>query len=135
MMEEITFRQIERQLSVKVSNEQPDSALGAWYQAVRDKGISDFEIGDVCRACRQKLYLDHLVPVAIQWLQEDPLAGEIYDGELLVALKSVPTEFWTGRQRETHDLIAIVQAAGKIADDDVKSDIRELLARLSGTGN
>ena len=131
MMEKITFRQIERQLSVTVSDEQPDSALGTWYQAVRDKAVSDFEIGDLCKACRQELYLDHVVPLAIQWLQEEPSAGEIYDGELLVALKGVPTEFWTRAKREAHELSVIAQRASESADEDVKSDIRQLLARLS----
>ena len=134
-MEKLTFRQMEKQPSITVPDEQSDSALGTWYQAVRDKAISDFEIGDLCRACRQELYLDYVVPVAIQCLQEEPAAGDIYDGELLVALKGVPIDFWARREREAHELIGIAQAASETADEDVKRDIRELLARLERSRN
>jgi hypothetical protein len=87
-------------------------ALNEWYRSIHDIPLRDLPLGDIARSCRQDLFLDHLVPVAIRHLEENPLAGDMYDGELLASLRNVATEFW--RQRE-----------------DLKSKLAAILGRLS----
>jgi hypothetical protein len=54
------------------------------------------------------------VPVAIRHLGENPLAGDLYDGELLVSLRNVAGGFWARRE-------------------DLRSGLSEILARLDMT--
>lgn len=127
-----TFQQLEDADSVG-EYRAGESPLDEWYQGIRNIPISDFDDGDLCRACRQQLYLGHVIPVAVARLQVEPLAGDMYDGELLVAMKSVPIDYWRTDQKSAGLLVSIVQDAKRLSDDDdIVSDADELARRLSG---
>ena len=126
----LTFRTIEKQLGVAQVDSCPTESLEIWYESVRDKPISDFDIEDVCRACRQEIYPEHVVPVAIQRLQEDALAGEKYDGELLVALNSIRREFWAAHLDLARSAASLLSTVDTDAHSDLGEDVRQLLERL-----
>jgi hypothetical protein len=126
-----TFSQCENEMGITMADNQFDSALGTWYSSVRDKKLSDFDDGDLSIACRQELYLDHVVPAAVERLRSDPLAGKKYEGELLVALQSVPTDFWASHACLAETVRAIVEPASNQADAELRSDILNLINRLS----
>jgi len=126
MREEITFRVIEQRLRIVIEEMHLQESLGSWYQSVRDKLISDFEIEDVCKACRQRLYLEFVVPEAIKRLHRDPLAGEKFDGELFVALRSVAKEYWVQNVREANDVRALLLSMPDVECADLQDDIRAL---------
>jgi len=91
------------------------SSLEVWYQSIRDVPLGDLPIGDVARSCRQALFPDEVLPIAIGRLREDPMAGEQYDGELLASLRAVPDSFWRRR-------------------DDLRGELAEILAELDASG-
>jgi len=126
-----TFRAIEKQLGVGQEDRSPTESLEIWYESVRDRRISDFDIEDVCRACRQELYAEYVVPVAIERLQANPLAGEKYDGELLVALNSIPRDFWAEHFDLARTAARIVSTVDTESHADLRDDIRQLLERLA----
>lgn len=70
--------------------------------------------------------------MALRLLKAEPLAGEMYDGELLVSLKSAPSDYWPAHQDEVSSLESIIEAVirGENTDDDLRRDVRELLARV-----
>ena len=70
------------------------SALEKWYKSIRDVPIDGLELDDVCVAVRQKLFLQFVLPVALRYLQNDPLSGELYDGELAKAVAGLPSRYW-----------------------------------------
>ena len=86
-----------------------------WYRSIRDIPLDDLPIGDIARSLRQSLFPDFVVPVAIRHLRENPLAGDLYDGELLVSLRNVGGDFW--RRREV-----------------LRSNLARLLSRLDTGG-
>jgi hypothetical protein len=130
MNNKLTFRAIEKMMGLTQSHGSPTESLEIWYESVFDKPISDFDIEDVCRACRQELYSEYVVPVAIARLQQDPLAGEKYDGELLVALTSITRDFWVSHLDLAKTVVSIVSAVDTNAYVDLDNDIRRLLERL-----
>lgn len=69
---------------------QEDSSLTSWYKEIREVPIEELEIGDICRAIRQELFLPYVLPVAFRTAIDDVTAGELYDGELLAALAVLP---------------------------------------------
>jgi hypothetical protein len=95
MMTDLTFRQIENSKGIAVSNDAFDSSLSNWYQDVRDKPIDQFMDKDFGIACRQQVYMEFVVPVLLSRLKSEPLAGDMYDGELLIAIAALPKQFWT----------------------------------------
>jgi hypothetical protein len=70
------------------------SSIEKWYHRVRDLPFEKFSVADLCRACRQKLYLEHILPFAFQCLHNNPRAGDACDGELASAIATIPTTFW-----------------------------------------
>ncbi|MCA8982948.1 MAG: contact-dependent growth inhibition system immunity protein [Planctomycetaceae bacterium] len=130
MTNTVTFRQLE----FASSSSKPaagDSALDEWYRRVRDIPINELDDGDLCRACRQQVYLDHVVPIAVERLTVQPLAGEMYDGELLVAMKSIPTGYWQRNSRISQDLADVVKKVHVLSeDDDILADADEVGRRI-----
>ena len=131
MNDSVTFRQLESSRSDWNEVTSGDSSLDDWYRSVRDTPISELDDGDLSRACRQCLYLDHIVPLAVARLEQEPLAGDIFDGELLVAMKMIPTSFWMNDQRYSEQLLRVVNQAKELSDDeDIVDDADELAEKI-----
>src|SRR5947209_19417686 len=94
MKDAITFRQLELPRDADLVAKSGNSPLEVWYRSVRDKSIHDFTHEDLSKALRQQLYPELVVPAAIHTLKSAPLAGELYDGEMLAAMKSIDKRYW-----------------------------------------
>src|SRR5215469_89938 len=130
MNSEVTFHQIEQQQQINVQGAELDSSLGQWYDSVRDKPISAFSDEDLSVACRQGLHINYVIPTAIERLQHDPLAGDKYDGELLVALKSVPGDYWAANSAQVNRLKQLLVSIRESMEPELRSDIADLLSKL-----
>lgn len=106
------------------------SALELWYHAVRERDISLLSNLDLARSCRQQLWLDHVVPVMVDRLHQEPLAGDLYDGELLVALREVPEAFWQSHTSLVHVIAEILYRPIDFDDDTVRDDANSFLERI-----
>lgn len=83
----ITFRKLLANSIDK--SEKHTSPLDDWFYRVLDIPISNLSTEDICRAIRQKLFLEAILPNARNILKGDPLTGECYDGELIAAIASL----------------------------------------------
>jgi hypothetical protein len=131
----VTFAGLDRakgvsELPPATSEEYP---LPAWYRAVREIPLEQLGVEDICKACRQQIHLEHIVPVALRMLESNALAGEMYDGELLVSLKSVPTEYWRRCSEDATTLKKVAERALALdtTGDDVRQDAKELLNKAT----
>jgi hypothetical protein len=120
MTDHITFREIERPANASCAPVKADlaSSLTRWYDAVRDKPLSDFSDEDLCRAVRQELHLGYVLPMAMARLSQQPLAGDMYDGELLVAVASIAVDVWQKHQHMAADMRRILAQIGVVTDDE-----------------
>lgn len=89
-----TFRMMEASTRDSAPAASENWPLVQWYERLRDTPLDEFSDGDLSTACRQRVCLDQIIPVALCRLEQTPLAGELYDGELLVALASIPDDYW-----------------------------------------
>jgi len=105
--------------------------LPAWYRAIRETPLEELTVEDIAKACRQQIHVEHVVPIALRLLQSEPLAGEMYDGELLVSIKSVPTDFWSAHKTEAAALKSICDELSKREglSADLLQDVAELLTK------
>lgn len=104
--------------------------LEIWYEEVRNIPIADLASGDVAKAIRQNVWLEQILPRAVEILKSDPAAGDKYEGELVVALSSVPPAFWKSNTGLSRDVSAVVYASISALEEDVRQDADELLLKL-----
>jgi CDI immunity proteins len=104
--------------------------LEQWYDSVRQIPITQLSAGDLAKACRQNVWIEQVVPVAVEVLKNDPQAGELYDGELVVALKSISAAFWSAHRAVSGTLRGIIESGVAEFDEDVKKAAAELLVLL-----
>lgn len=104
----------------------PTSALGDWYLSIRDKDIMELKDEDLSRACRQGLFPAALVPLVLRRLEEDPLAGDMYDGEMLASLTGVPSDYWGDNPAARRALRHLLELTRSELNDDMAADIARL---------
>ena len=126
-----SFFDLERAAGQKYEPAEGDKwPLEDWYAKVRQIPITQMSVGDLATACRQEIWIAQVIPVVIEVLKDDPCAGELYDGELVVALKLIPAEFWTQHPALARAVKAIVEPAVPEFESQVQADAKELLSRL-----
>lgn len=60
--------------------------LEIWYNKLLEKTYSELTIADVMRMIRQEIFVEIALKKAVDLLKDNPLAGEMYEGELLEKL-------------------------------------------------
>lgn len=104
------------------------SSLEEWFERILDMPIEDLEVEDVCRAIRQKICIDQLLPKILTILKEDPLAGEFYDGELISSLSTI-TENDLKINKET--FIEIRDVINELDPSDISDDLRKDISKIN----
>ncbi|MDE8742048.1 contact-dependent growth inhibition system immunity protein [Pectobacterium polaris] len=121
-----TFRKLVGNINMTKEPHQ-QSSLDLWFERVIDIPIENLAVEDLCRAIRQELFIEQLIPRVLEVLNEDPLAGEYYDGELIAALSMIK-----GNELTYHKdiFIKIKEAINQIdfseINDDLKKDILKI---------
>lgn len=125
---DVTFSDLDRGLGIPGSTRSPDQEypLEAWYRAVREIPIRQLSVEDIARACRQAIHLEHVVPAALRTLDADPEAGEMYEGELIASLASVPSAYWSGHLAEASSLRSVIERARRVGIPNIERDLDEL---------
>lgn len=120
----LTFRTMDEKIGIYLGKLIPEGwPLEIWFANIYDVSIDQFPVEDLAKSCRQhqatRNYLDPLMPLCIAVLQKEPLAGEMYDGELLTSLMKLPAEYWQGRSEQQQKLVSIATVAFDQASYDV----------------
>ena len=72
-----------------------DSYLVQTCNRLRGKSLKDFTVEDLRIMVGQNIGLKYLIPLAIEVLDDNPLAeGDFYEGDLLCAVLTVEHSFW-----------------------------------------
>jgi hypothetical protein len=122
-MSPTTFHDIEIAKGLVTVGVKDQSALSDWYVRMRDVPLSAFGIEDLCKSVRQNLYPEYVVPTAIEAIEKEPLAGEMYDGELAVSFRAVSVAFWHEHQELAGRLLSVMKEILPRLGDDVKGDV------------
>lgn len=130
-----TFRQLESAEEAKFIDGYGVSALECWYRRMRDIPIERFEIGDLARACRQGEYAEHVVPIALRRLEEDPLAGSMDEAELVIAVGSLPLSSWCKSAEARAAWLRVLDSAvEQIESGKTQDKLRELRRAIPDEG-
>lgn len=116
-MKIITFRTLDNDI---IRPTQPLSSLDLWYDKMRDIPIDKFSVGDIARCCRQNLYLDESIPIAITFLAIDINSGDLYDGELLNSIFDISKDYWIKNKKLYTEIKNTLISNYKNIDTDIK---------------
>lgn len=123
----MTFRKLIGKLDVAKAHEQ-QSSLEQWFERVIDIPLNELSVEDLCRAIRQELYIDQLMPRILEVMKDDPLAGEYYDGELIAALSTV-------KEKDLKDqkdiFIQIQKIINNLSPTDINNDLKKDILRIN----
>ena len=104
---DLTFRDLDENIDLQT----PTSALEKWYIDVRDIKLKMLTVGQLARACRQDVFSEFIVPFCLNELENDPLAGDMYDGELVLALKKEHQSYWRDHPIEREKYLKFAEQA------------------------
>lgn len=116
----ITFRKLIGNINVAKEPSQ-QSPLELWFEHVIDIPLEELAVEDLCRAIRQELCVDQLMPRVLDVLTEDPLAGEYYDGELIAALSTIKGDDLKGQKSS---FVQIKQLINQLNSSDINDDLK-----------
>lgn len=122
-----TFRKLIGNINVTKEPSQ-QSSLEQWFEKVIDVPIEELAVEDLCRAIRQQLCVDQLMPRVLEVLSEEPLAGEYYDGELIAALSTVEENDLKG-QKDIFNQIKLI--INQLPPSDVNDDLRKDILKIN----
>ncbi|MEI7411770.1 contact-dependent growth inhibition system immunity protein [Pectobacterium aroidearum] len=121
-----TFRKLIKNINV-VKETHQQSSLELWFESIIDIPIEKLAVEDLCRAIRQELFIEQLMPRVLDVLDDDPLAGEYYDGELIAALSRITRDELTHHKNNFIKIQKIInQIDFSVISDDLKSDILKI---------
>lgn len=123
----ITFRKLIGNINVTREPDQ-QSPLELWFERIIDVPIEELTVEDLCRAIRQKLCIDQLMPRVLEVLTEEPLAGEYYDGELITALSTIKAEDLRGKK---NTFTQIRQLINQLSPSDINDDLRKDILKIN----
>ncbi len=90
----VTIRDIEKLEGIEYDGYDFESSLTVWYDKVRTKKLIELIDGDIARFIRQRIFLDYIVCEALDRIKLDPLIGEMFEGEVLINLAEIESDFW-----------------------------------------
>ena len=76
-------------LQQSIQETKQEYALDNWYNRLISKTVDEIDIQDTSRMLSQNIFVELGIKRAIELLSIDPLAGEMYDGQLLELLYSI----------------------------------------------
>lgn len=100
-----------------------DSHLVTECHRLRKVPIEELTAGNLRIMIGQKIGLPHLVPLALDRLEENPLTeGDYYPGDLLLAVLRVGPEFWKENLELCHklrDVMSGVESCAELLNGEV----------------
>jgi hypothetical protein len=104
--------------------------LIAAVHALRRVPVAALTVEDLRLLIGQRTGLDVLLPLALGYLDGDPLVeGDLYPGDLLSAVLQVPAEFWADHPAQLSRMRAVAERAVAALASPADPVDAELLAR------
>ncbi|SDC37825.1 hypothetical protein SAMN05421663_102243 [Terribacillus halophilus] len=106
-----------------------EDRLGMWYIEFYNKQYDDIAVLDIIRMLNQGFLVEVAVEIAVEHLYKEPLAGEMYDGQLMEALFSIDLNQYNNLLEDVKKMIADISL--KLDELDWNStDDKEEFSRL-----
>ena len=89
-----------------------DSSVVTGVHRLRYKPLVDFTVEDLRLMIGQKVSLEYLLPLALEFLRLNPLLeGDCYPGDLLVSVLTIGPEYWRPHFEEREQVAELAKLA------------------------
>jgi hypothetical protein len=133
----LTFRSLDEQEAVFATEPLPRQwPLEVWFASVYDLPLGQFTPSDLARSCRQNIHLGVVVPLCLEVLAREPLAGELYDAELLSAVMGVPQDYWQAHDEQRQRMLDIAAAVltpssqQEAGNEDLRCEVEQFISTV-----
>ncbi len=110
-----------------------DSGLVIKVHRLRRKPLAEFANEDLRLLIGQQVGLRYLVPLAVETLEQDPLAqGDLYPGGLLQAVARIDWEFWSYHLDSFHRMRAVIERVRALLPSLEEYDRETVVEALAG---
>jgi len=123
----MTFRNLIGNINITKDFDQ-QSSLEQWFECVIDIPLDELTVEDLCRAIRQDLCVDQLMPRVLVVMKDDPLAGEYYDGELIAALSTIKEK---DLKNHKDTFIQIQNIINQLSLSDITDDLKKDILKIN----
>ncbi|MBU2704067.1 hypothetical protein Ga0466249_005219 [Sporomusaceae bacterium BoRhaA] len=87
----------------------PKYGLEVWFNSLLKKRIGELDVNDICTMLRQDILIEEIaLDKAIEFIRQNPLAGNMFDGEILEMINRIPLEKYLSKEQLIRDLISIL---------------------------
>ena len=101
--------------------ENPETSLLKSINTILDKTPEELNSNDICLLLRQEMFLDLVIPLAINEIHKNPKVGDFYEYQMLVNLSNISPSL-TEYKEQIIDLINMLYSYSKNAIFELKSD-------------
>ena len=112
------------------------SYLVTTIHRLRRLPLKDFSAEDLRLGIGQNVGLPFLMPLAVEWLEREPLAeGDYYPGDLLTAVLRIEGAFWPDHPDLLRRVREVLVQATRLLpppDEDGPCEVRKALAGAAG---
>jgi hypothetical protein len=107
-------------------------SLVNWYSGIRHVPFDKWEVSDFCRALRQDIFPEILLPYIAAELKREPEAGEFVDGDVANYLLALSDEFWLHHPDSSMTLALIHELCIPFLEVESAGRLEYLLERCRG---
>lgn len=104
--------------------------LQKWYNMLLDKSVEELSISDVLKMIRQNEFIDIAIAKSIDFLKQNPFAGELYEGELLDKISHINVDEILKHRNDLQQIISDGLTQNETYDwitEDEREEFRKLL--------
>ncbi len=94
-------------------SEDGESNIEPWFNSVMLKTPEQLTVADLCRMLRQRIFSVVAIEQAIGVIKNDPFAGDIYEGQLMVSLCKGKEKYLAPRYKDIAPLLDMAALQAK----------------------
>lgn len=103
------------------------------YRKIR---ISELTVGQLRTLISQKIGIKYLTEIALELLEKNVVVGDLFEGDLLLAVSKIPAEYWTQNQNELEKLKMLVESNTELIKSELgENDYNEIIDRIKPVHN
>jgi hypothetical protein len=103
------------------------------YRKIR---ISELTVGQLRTLISQKIGIKYLTEIALELLEKNVVVGDLFEGDLLLAVSKIPAEYWTQNRNELEKLKILVESNTELIKSELgENDYNEIIDRIKPVHN
>lgn len=116
-------------------NEFPTGLIERCYKYRKIK-ISELTVGQLRTLISQKIGIKYLTEMTLELLEKNIIIGDLFEGDLLLAVSKIPSEYWTQNRNELKKIKILIESNVELIKSELgDEDYEEITERIKPVYN